>query len=172
VSAPASTLPPDWQAMADATGKPFGPEGGAYSSDCYADWTGLAWHLFQRGATLDGAENVLRSKHMRWCRDGWDGEYGTTTVEHFARYLDTSPDARAMAGIEGADVLDLAPLIEAAQRDAARFACSLTAILDAIPDEPRFKGARLAVAAQINAASRMVDLGPMRAALRAEGVAK
>jgi len=171
VSDSASTLPPEWAHMAAVTGRPFA-EGGAYSSDCYADWAECVALLRERGATLAGAEDVLRSKHMRWCLEGWDGEYGAATVEHFTRYLDTSPDARAMAGIAGADVPDLSPLIEAAQRAATRFACSLTAILDAIPDEPRFNGARLAVAAQINAASRAIDVRPMRAVLRAEGVAK
>ena len=97
----AGALPKNWQSMAELTGKPFA-EGGAYSSDCYADWTGCVTLLRERGASLDGARTLLRSKHMRWCSDNWGGKYGTASVAHFARYLDGSAEARRMAGIDKA----------------------------------------------------------------------
>ena len=93
-------LPVEWEAMAINTGKPFG-ERGAYSSDCYADWRGIVWHLYQRGATLHGAETLLRSKQMRWCADNYDGKYGTIPVTFFAKFMDDTPSARDMAGIPG-----------------------------------------------------------------------
>jgi hypothetical protein len=92
-------LPKNWQSMAEETGKPFA-EGGAYSSDCYADWTGCVTLLRERGASLDGARTLLRSKHMRWCSDEWRGKYGAASVAHFAHYLDGSAEARRMAGID------------------------------------------------------------------------
>ena len=97
----AGLLPKAWQRMAEATGKPFA-EGGAYSSDCYADWTGCVTLLRERGATLDGARTLLRSKHMRWCSDNRTGKYGTVSVAELARYLDTHSEARRMAGIADA----------------------------------------------------------------------
>lgn len=106
-------LPANWQHMAEVTGKPFA-EGGAYSSDCFADWTGCVALLRERGATLNGARTVLRSKHMRWCSDSWGGKYGTASVAHFARYLDEIAEARRMAGIDKAPSAAARAAVEAA----------------------------------------------------------
>ena len=107
------SLPKNWQHMADVTGKPFA-EGGAYSSDCFADWNGCVVLLRDRGSSLDGARALLRSKHMRWCSDNWSGKYGTASVAHFARYLDESAEARRMAGIDNAPSVTAVAAVESA----------------------------------------------------------
>jgi hypothetical protein len=152
--------------MAADTGKPFA-EGGAYSSDCYADWTGIVWHLYQRGTTCAGAADLLRSKHMRWCSDKWDGARGTATVEHFARYLDASADARTMARIDDAHGAEhpAKAALDAAQSAGTRFASAMMAALDAMPDDAAHAAARVALRSRIEAASLAINLGAVIEAL-------
>ena len=78
-----------WDAMIASTGKPFA-DGGAYGSNCYADWRGCAILLRMRRYSVSEAETILRSNHMRWCCDGrptTEG-YGKVSVATFAAYLD------------------------------------------------------------------------------------
>ena len=171
-------LPPAWQKMADTTGKPWGTEGGAYSSDCFKSWVGCVRLLRERGATLTGAEEVLRSKHMRWCRDAWNGR-GLATVKHFGAYLDTSPDARAMAGItDGPNGEHPAKVaLDAAQSAGTRFASAMMGALDALPDDAAHAAARVALRSRIEALTLAINLGAVFEALpagaaRAKGARK
>lgn len=88
-TAPA-TLPADWQAMAERTGRPY-DQGGAYASDMFADWRGCVAVLRGYGFTLRGAVDFLRSKHMRWCADESSEGYGGATVAELTEYL--GPDS-------------------------------------------------------------------------------
>lgn len=162
-------LPARWARMAADTGKPFA-DGGAYSSDCYADWTGIVWHLYQRGATCAGAADLLRSKHMRWCNDSFDGEYGTCTVEHFSAYLDKEPSARVTARIDEAEGGEhpAKAALDAAQSAGTRFASAMVGALDALPDDAAHAAARQVLAERINAVAKAMDLGAVFEALPAK----
>lgn len=161
-------LPARWARMAADTGKPFA-DGGAYSSDCYADWTGIVWHLYQRGATCAGAADLLRSKHMRWCNDSFDGEYGSCTVEAFAAYLDKEPSARVMARIDEAEGGEhpAKSALDAAQSAGTRFASAMMGALDALPDDAAHAGARVALRSRIEALTLAINLGAVFEALPA-----
>jgi hypothetical protein len=126
--------------MADTTGKPFA-DGGAYSSDCYASWSGIVTLLHKRGATLAGAETVLRSKHMRWCADQWPGAYGKATVKHFAAYLDSGEGAREMAGIKAPKMPRPTPLDIRQAEDSLRAATAALSALDPVASKAEFGSA-------------------------------
>lgn len=78
----------------------------AYMADSYGatDWRACSLELLSRGLTVEEAEAILRSKHMRWADDGAVSD--RPSIEGFRHYL-ASPhmkdaDLKALARGMGA----------------------------------------------------------------------
>lgn len=64
----------------------------AYSFDRYANWTACAAELLRMGYTEAQAEDILRSKIMRWAGDNSKNRYGRYTSRDMRRFIERNRD--------------------------------------------------------------------------------
>lgn len=63
----------------------------AYSADRYGSWRMVAFKLLQKGFTDKEAEAIMRSKHMRWAGDAWEGPSCKYPSAAIMDYIERNP---------------------------------------------------------------------------------